>query len=293
MSTTAHPAQSHSRDVALAAIAEAIEQLRHGGERPAPVEPPAFKVEQRTVRDPSRQQARAAIRSPRSLLRALAYGCFIGLLAGICIWIASFVWQSADGDAPAAPWTAERVSASPAPAEKKQELAEETVQSIDTAKSITPAQSSAVAEAAPQREAPTIAPTSPELMQWIQTMVRELANLEHGIEQLKADQTQLARDNAEHLKEIQDQTARHDAALIETLKAAQSQMIRDSMNTAEQLRTNQQQVAIIGEKIKAIQEQMDHLVASGPQPRPKTLVSPQPPTVAPTRKPVSPAPARL
>jgi uncharacterized phage infection (PIP) family protein YhgE len=203
------------------------------------------------------------------------------------------VWQSADGNAPAAPGTAEGVSISPAPTAKKQELAGETVQSIDTAKTITAEQPSPVAEAAPQREAPTIAPTSPELMQWIQTIVRELAKLEHGIEQLKADQAQLARDNAEHLKVLQDQTARHDAALIETLKAAQSQMIRDSMNTAEQLRTGQQQVTIIGEKIKAIQEQLDHLVASEPQPRPKTLVSPQPPIVTPTRKPVSPAPARL
>jgi hypothetical protein len=121
-------------------------------------------------------------------------------------------------------------------------------------------------------------------------MIRDSVNT---FEQLRTNQAKLARDNAEHVKEMQDQAARHDAQLIETLREAQSQMIRDSMNTFEQLRTNQEQVAIIGEKIKTIQEQMDHFVASEQQPHHKSLVSPQPPIVAPTRKPVSPPPARL
>jgi hypothetical protein len=344
MSSTAHPAQSHSRDAAIAAILEAIDQIRHAGERPAALGPPRLKVEQRIARDPSRQQAGAAIRSQRSSPRALAYWSFIGLLAVICIWVASFVWQSVDGNAPVARWTAERAPISPVSTEKKQELAGKTVQSNDEAKTIAPVQPSPPAEAAPQREAPPTAAMSPELMQWMQTIVRELANLEHGIEELRANQAQLARDNAEHVREMQDQTARHDAQLIETLKAAQSQMIRDSvntfeqlrtnqaklardnaehvkemqdqaarhdaqlietlreaqsqmirdsMNTFEQLRTNQEQVAIIGEKIKTIQEQMDRFVASEQQPHHKSLVSPQPPIVAPTRKPVSPPPARL
>jgi hypothetical protein len=218
----------------------------------------------------------------------------IGLLAIVCIWTASFVWQSADGYAPAIQWMAERLSISPAPAEKRPELAGHSVQSSDETKTITLAsQPSPKTEAAPQREASAVAPMSPQLMQWIQTMVRELANLEHGIEQLKADQAQLARDTAEHLKEMQDQSARHNASLIETLKAEQSQMIRDSMNTGQQLKASQEQVAIIGEKIKAMQEQLDRLVTSDQQLRPKTLAPPQRPIVAPTPKPVLPPPAHL
>jgi hypothetical protein len=175
---------------------------------------------------------------------------------------------------------AERLSISPAPVEKRPELAGHSVQSSDETKTITLAsQPSPKAEAAPQREASAVAPMSPELMQWIQTIVRELANLEHGIEQLKADQAQLARDTTEHLKEMQDQSARHNANLIETLKAEQSQMIRDSMNTGQQL--------------KASQEQLDRLVTSDQQLRPKTLAPPQRPIVAPTPKPVLPPPAHL
>jgi hypothetical protein len=289
MSITADPAQSHSRDVAIAAIAEAIEQVGHADDRPAPADPPLFEGEQGTAQDPFRPPG-PPIGSPRSPLRTLAYWSLIGLLATICIWIASFVWQSADGYAPAIQWMAERLSISPAPAEKKPELAGQTVQSSDETKTIT-----FVSQPPPkaEREASPVAPMSPELMQWIQTIVRELANLEHGIEQLKADQAQLARDTAEHLKEMQDQTARHNADLIETLKAEQSQMIRDSMNTGQQLKASQEQVAIIGEKIKAIQEQLDRLVASDQQPRPKTLAPPQRPIVAPTPKPVLPPAAHL
>ena len=294
MSITADPAQSHSRDVAIAAIAEAIEQVGHAGERPVPADPPLFEGEQGTAQDPFRPQAAPPIGSPRSPLRTLAYWSLIGLLAIVCIWTASFVWQSADGYAPAIQWMAERLSISPAPAEKRPELAGHSVQSSDETKTITLApQPSPKAEAAPQREASAVAPMSPELMQWIQTIVRELANLEHGIEQLKADQAQLARDTAEHLKEMQDQSARHNANLIETLKAEQSQMIRDSMNTGQQLKASQEQVAIIGEKIKAMQEQLDRLVTSDQQLRPKTLAPPQRPIVAPTPKPVLPPPAHL
>jgi hypothetical protein len=52
-------------------------------------------------------------------------------------------------------------------------------------------------------------------------------------------------------------------------------------------------VAIIGEKIKAMQEQLDRLVTSDQQLRPKTLAPPQRPIVAPTPKPVLPPPAHL
>jgi hypothetical protein len=54
----------------------------------------------------------------------------------------------------------------------------------------------------------TTAPIAPEG----QTIARELANLEQGIEQLKTSQAQLARGNADladRLKETQEHMARH------------------------------------------------------------------------------------
>lgn len=51
---------------------------------------------------------------------------------------------------------------------------------------------------------------SPELAQLLQTLARDLANVEQGIEQLKTSQEQMARDNAkatEQLKATREQMA--------------------------------------------------------------------------------------
>jgi ATPase subunit of ABC transporter with duplicated ATPase domains len=55
----------------------------------------------------------------------------------------------------------------------------------------------------------------------LQSMARDLANLERGLEQLKSRQEQLAGDNAR---------------AIEQLRASQDQMARDNAKTAEQLK---------------------------------------------------------
>jgi hypothetical protein len=80
-----------------------------------------------------------------------------------------------------------------------------------------------------QDPAPTVAFMSPELTQRLQTMARDLANLEQGIEQLKNSQELLTRDNAtvaEHLKAALSQLTRDNAAIIEQLKASQEQTAR-------------------------------------------------------------------
>ena len=69
----------------------------------------------------------------------------------------------------------------------------------------------------------------PELTQRLQTIARDLANLEQGIEQLKNSQEQLTRDNA---------------TVAEQLKAALSQLTRDNAAaTIEQLNASQEQTA--------------------------------------------------
>jgi len=78
--------------------------------------------------------------------------------------------------------------------------------------------------AAAQDTAPVAAPTTAELAQMLQTMARDLANLEQGIGQLKANQEQIARDNAkatEELKASQEQMTRLIARLSEQSKPAE------------------------------------------------------------------------
>ena len=62
----------------------------------------------------------------------------------------------------------------------------------------------------------------------LQTMARDLANVEQGIEQLKTSQQQMASDNAK---------------AIEQLKTSQEQMARDNAKAAEQLKASQEQIA--------------------------------------------------
>ncbi|HYS87639.1 MAG TPA: hypothetical protein VEN78_21950, partial [Bradyrhizobium sp.] len=74
-----------------------------------------------------------------------------------------------------------------------------------------PPQPALLAQTAPEDVAPTAAAMSPELTQLLQSMARDLAALGQGIEQLKASQKQMARDNAkaaEQLKASQEQMAR-------------------------------------------------------------------------------------
>jgi uncharacterized phage infection (PIP) family protein YhgE len=125
-----------------------------------------------------------------------------------------------------------------------------------------------------------------DLAPQVQMIVRELANLQQGIDQLKAGQSQMARDNselAEHLKASQE-IARHNADLSEELKAAQAQMARDNINFADRLKASQEQLASIAGQLKENQEQVGRLVASEQKRRPKTLASSPIPIANPARR---------
>jgi predicted nucleic acid-binding Zn-ribbon protein len=68
-----------------------------------------------------------------------------------------------------------------------------------------------------------------ELAQMLQTMTRDLANVQQGIEQLKTSQEQMASDNGkvlEQLKTRQEQVARDNAKTAEEIKAGREQMAR-------------------------------------------------------------------
>ena len=59
-----------------------------------------------------------------------------------------------------------------------------------------------LAQTAPQDAAPTAAAAPPDHTQLLQTIARDLANLERNIEQLRANQQQTASDNSKAIEEL-------------------------------------------------------------------------------------------
>jgi hypothetical protein len=295
MSIPATQQQSHSRDAAIAAIAQAHRQIGHVGQL-AKVDKTAFTSEKEKKATPHRsnEQPRSAEPGRGSLRGRLMLQSLVGLLAVACIGVAAFAWPAFRGQA--AP---ESISTSSASTEKKRLAAQPVRSNVDAAAKtdvgLAQPPSQALAQAAPQRTAPvapTAAPIAPDLAQSIQKMARELENVEQGIDQLKTGQAQMVHDNgelAEHLKATQE-VARHNADLADDLKAAQAKMARDNV-FADQLRASQEQMANLAEQLKASQEQIARLLAASEQKqRPRTLASSPIPIATSTRKPVPPSP---
>jgi hypothetical protein len=140
---------------------------------------------------------------------------FTGLLLAACIGVAAIAWQSSYGDAVkeiiamAAP---QRVVTSSPPLENQGLPAQPSPPAVQAAAAIAPPQPAPPAQkTAPEDVAPTAAALSPELTQLLQSMARDIATLGQGIEQLKAGQEQMARNNAnaaQQIKASQEQTAR-------------------------------------------------------------------------------------
>jgi len=285
MSTTATPQQSHSRDIALAAITEAHGSIGHGGERLVQFEERAFKPEEEkdATPHPSNELPGSAELGLESSRGGLALRSLMVVLTVACIGAAAFASRSNRGQA--AP---DLISTSSVSKEKTEMPARPVPYKADVTAETdagTPQPSRAQTTLQPVgREAPIAS----DLMQQIQMIARELANLEQGIDQLKAGQAQMVRDDAElagHLKAVQEM-ARHNADLTEDLKAAQAQIAHDNVNFAEQLKASQEEMAKIAEQLKEGQEQAARLLASEQKARPKTLASSRLPIANSTRKPV-------
>lgn len=59
-----------------------------------------------------------------------------------------------------------------------------------------------LAQAAPKDAAPTASATAPDQTQLLQTIARDLANLEKNLEQLKSTQQQIANDHSKAIGEL-------------------------------------------------------------------------------------------
>jgi uncharacterized membrane protein YccC len=219
MNATSTPTAIEPRDALIAnadeqfahahkEIARADEELSRLSEQLAKIEraatPPPFA-------EPDAQSSRPPSPSGRSPLRALA-----GLLLAACIIITALVMQSSYGGeaklviARWAPRLVSTPSSPPSDASPGRHTAENAPPSAQpdlsiaqvAAAEVTPPQATPVVQTAPHDAAPAVGAAPPEQTQLLQTMARDLANLQRDIEQLKANQQQIASDNAKAIEEL-------------------------------------------------------------------------------------------
>jgi uncharacterized protein YoxC len=202
-------------------LAHVHEQIKSADEQLASLEAQVSRQEREAPRSHSRRSRE------RPWLRGI-----VGLLLAAYIVAAAFVSQSSYSDT-VARWSPRLVSALTLPLEKLVLFTQPDPSSVQlaAAEPVPPAQ------IAPHDVTSTAVPVSPEPAKVLQTMARDLANVEREIEQLKASQQQLASDNAkaiEQIKTSQEQAARDIARNVELLKASQEQVAQLIARASEQ-----------------------------------------------------------
>jgi hypothetical protein len=209
-------------------ISSVDEQLARADEKMESADEQRGRTEEQPSR-PERDEARAGRRSPRDRpwLRGI-----VGLLLAACIFAAALASQSSQGDA-VRRWTPQLISTLWLSAEKLGFSAPSKPSSVQVAA----AQPVVVAQAGPHEVASTSAAMVPESGQLLETMAREVVNVEREIEQLKSSQQQFASDNAKALEQIragQDETARGNAKAAELIKASQERLAQLIATVSEQ-----------------------------------------------------------
>jgi hypothetical protein len=245
MDTTLNPKQTDPPHVLVARadeeFAHAHEQIARAGEEIARAEEQLSKLEH--------DAARPAVPGKRPLFDRPAVRGFTGLMLAACIGVAAIAWQSPHGDAAKiiARSAPQLVLTSSLPLENLGLPAQPSPPTVQSAAAQTaPPQPAPLAQTAPEDVAPTAAALSPELTLLLQSMARDIGTLGQAIEQLKASQAQMARDNA---------------------------------NAAEQLKASQEQMArVIARASEARASEQDL--------RPRISAPPPRPTATPTRRPV-------
>ena len=230
MDTTLNPAQTDARHAVFARVDEELanvyEQLARADEQIAGMQEQLSKSERHPSDHPQARvnTFRPAVPGKRASPGGRAVRGLTGLILTACIGAAAIVWQSSPyGDTArriVARWAPQLVATSSLPPENRGVSAQPSppvVQAV-AANTASP-QPAPLARTAAEDVAPTAAVLSPELTQLLQSMARDLVTVGQGIEQLKASQEQMTRDNA---------------SIAEQLKANQEQMARLSAKVSEQ-----------------------------------------------------------
>ena len=190
-----------------AGIARADEQLAHAHEQIMRADKDLARLSERLAkmeRDAARPpSAGPCPQSPpgRPALRAL-----VGLPLAACILAAALVLQSSYGGGAklvVARWAPQLALTPSLPPENAPLPAQPAPSIVQVAAAeAAPPQATPLAQTAPQDAAPTATAALPDHTQLLQTMARDLANVERNIEQLKANQQQIASDNSKAIEEL-------------------------------------------------------------------------------------------
>ncbi|HEY3795999.1 MAG TPA: hypothetical protein VGM09_29605 [Bradyrhizobium sp.] len=203
-------------------IARAHEQIRHADEQLARVNEQLAKLGLDAVGPPS------ALPEAKPPPGWPARRALVGLLLLACVVVAAlFLQWSHSGGAKriVARWAPRFVSTASLMREDSGQPAPSTVQ-IAPAEAAT-SRATPPAQTAAQDTTPAATATPPDRTQLQQTIARDLANVQRDIEQLKANQQQMADDNSK---------------AIEQLKANQQQMVSDNSKVIEQLKASQEEM---------------------------------------------------
>jgi hypothetical protein len=176
-------------------IARADEQLARATEQLSKVARDAPSAQSAPGRRPSRER-----RALRGLVALLLAACIIG---------AAFLLQSPYGDAArllVAGSAPQLASSAPSPLQRPVPAGQSDRANLQTAAADGATVQAATASAeTPPSVAPAAAAAPPELtelLQAVQTMARDFSNAKQAIEQLQANQAQMATDNAKTLDQI-------------------------------------------------------------------------------------------
>jgi hypothetical protein len=267
MSVVFTPHEKAPRDLALAAIKEALGSVEHAEQRKLQFEEPYKKKEKGDLSEiPAPRQVNRLLRGelmPRRI---------VGVLALICIAVAILSWHSSGGQV-----SSEPISTSSVPIVKKEVLLTPlSLKSDPVAKRDVEPQLQAPSQSA--SATPTSVPPAPEQAYQIQGIARELANVVQGLDHLKSEQSQIVRENAELADGFKatDAIARRTAEFIEGLGVAQSQLAREINNLTDQLKANQDLMANLSVQFKETQEQVVRLANSEQKQRLRPFASLQP-----------------
>jgi hypothetical protein len=217
--STPKPIETHDALIARAdeQLAHAHEQIARAGEELARLSEQLAKMEREDARPPSAGPA------PQLPPRRRALRTLVGLPLAACIVVAALVLQSSYGGGAklvVTRWAPQLVSTPSLPPEKAPLPAQPAPSIVQLAAAeAAPPQATPLAQAAPPDAAPTATAAPADPTQLLQTMARDLANVQRNIEQLKANQRQIASDNSK---------------AIEELKASQEEIKRTLARVSEQ-----------------------------------------------------------
>jgi uncharacterized membrane protein YccC len=200
----AHAYQQIARaDEELTRVSEQVAKMEREDAHPRSAEPAPQSARPAEPVPQSPDSAKPGPQSPpgRPALRAA-----VGLLLAAGIVVAALVLQSSYGGGvrmAVARWAPQFVSTPSLPPENPPLPAQPAPSTVKVAAAeAAPPQATPLAQTTPQDAAPVAGAALPDRTQLLETMARDIANVERSIEQLRASQQQIASDNSKAIEEL-------------------------------------------------------------------------------------------